>query len=254
MNAGTYTMFAEVHPNHWEIVLSTERFIAGTANLDAEQRVVSTSIPVTNIAETREAFTIGFKRINDEKCQMIFEWDHTRAILPISFNPAYLSGLDASPMDLAQYPSNSRFQNFVEDAGDPKIRVVYSRPQKKGRTIFGELVKFGEPWRLGANESTEITFFEDVMIGDTEVSAGRYGLMAVVNKDKWEFVIHRNIPSWGVYNHDDKKNVAKVTAPVTANSNTVEALSIAFEEAGDNKVNLLVAWDKTMVKMPIEMK
>ena len=41
--------------------------------------------------------------------------------------------------------------------------VLYSRPYKKGRLLFGEakdgaLVPYGQYWRLGANESTEITF------------------------------------------------------------------------------------------------
>lgn len=254
INAGTYTMFAEVHPNNWVIVISTQRFVAGTSNLDASQRVASVSIPVTNLKDSREAFTIGFQRINDEKCNMIFEWDRTRATLPISFNPANLSNLDASPMDLAQYPSNSRFTNFVEDAEKAKVRVVYSRPQKKGRTIFGELVKYGEPWRLGANETTEITFFEDVKIGGSEVKAGRYGILANVEKDNWEFVIHSNIPSWGAHNHDEKKNVAKVSVPVTANSTEVEALSVVFDKKDDKNVDMVVAWDKTLVRMPIELK
>lgn len=254
INAGTYTMFAKVHPNHWDITISSERFVAGTSNLDVTKHIASASIPVTNLAESREAFTIGFQRVNDEKCNMIFEWDRTRASLPISFNPVSLSNMDASPMDLAQYPSNSRFSNFVEEAEAAKVRVVYSRPQKKDRVIFGELVKYGESWRIGANETTEITFFEDVKVGGKEVKAGTYGIMANVEKDKWEFVLHNNIPSWGVYNHKEDKNVAKVSAPVSANPTAVEALTIIFDKKDDKNVHMVVAWDKTLVRMPIEFK
>jgi hypothetical protein len=174
--AGTYTMFADVHPNHWTIKVSKERFIAGNENRDMTQDVAHVDIPVSNVADIAEAFTIGFQRVDDEVVNMVFMWDRTKAVLPISFNPVFADGeLNASPMDLAAYPANSRIRNYVEEgefeASAPKIRVIYSRPQKKGRKIFGELLKFGELWRVGANETTQVTFFQDVVIGGTEVKA-----------------------------------------------------------------------------------
>lgn len=256
---GTYTILAEIFPDKWIIKLTSERFIAGTANLDASKQVAVASVPTISLPHSREAFTIGFQKVDDNHCNMVFEWDRTRVTLPINLSPPNLPGLDASPMDLAQYPNMSRFRNFIESeeelaANEPKVRVVYSRPQKKGRNIFGELVKYGAPWRLGANETTEITFFQDVMIGDTEVKAGTYGLMAVVNQNNWEFIIHKGIPSWGENNHDDKNNVAKISGPVEKMSKEVDALSMTFEKKDDQTVHLIVAWDKTMARLPITMK
>lgn len=256
--AGTYTMSADVHPSYWTIKVSSERFIAGTANRDITKDLVHVDIPVSNQAEVTEAFTIGFQRVDDESCNMVFVWDRTQAVLPISFNPVFVGGLDRSPMDLVAYPSNSRLRNFVEkdefEASAPKIRVVYSRPQKNDRNIFGDLLKFGELWRVGANETTEITFFQDVTINGTEVKAGRYGLTARVHDGKWDFIIHTNIPSWGHNNHDDSKNVAVYTAKTAKTPSTVEVMSIIFEKVDDKKVNLVVAWDNTMAKLPITMK
>ncbi len=259
INTGYYTMFAEVHPSHWIIKISTETNIAGTSNRDETQDIVSVKVPVTNVSNSRESFTVGFQRVDDESCNMVFEWDRTRTVLPISFNPVSLSGDDKSPMDLAQYPANSRFRNFIETEeelaeADPKIRVVYGRPQKKGRTIFGELLKYGEVWRVGANETTEITFYEDVKIGGTDVKAGRYGINAMVNADNWEIVIHKNIPSWGTFGHDDEKNVAKVSVPVSKTPKEIEELAILFEKKDDKNVDMIIAWDTTMVRMPVELK
>ena len=259
VNAGTYTVNATIHPDHWMVHFSTELGVAGTANLDPEKVVASAKAKVKNLDTSREAFTIGFQKINADKVYMLFEWERTRAYLPIGFNPPQLSGSDASPMDLVQYPGMSRFRNFIETeeelaAATPKMRVVYSRPQKKGRTIFGELVKFGEAWRVGANETTTITFYEDVIIGGTEVTKGTYGLMAIVNEAEWEFIIHKNVASWGVANHNDDHNIASVKAPVTASPKTMEALSMAFEKQDDKNIHLVVAWDQTMVKLPIAMK
>lgn len=256
---GTYTMRAEVFPEKWIIKISSERFVAGTANLDLSKTVATATVPVITVPDVREAFTIGFQKVDDNTCNMVFEWDRTRAVLPIGLNPPNLPGLDVSPMDLAQYPAMSRFLNFIDNeeelaANQPKVRVVYSRPQKKGRDIFGGLVPYGKAWRLGANETTEITFFQDVMIGDKEVKAGTYGLMAMVDENSWEFVVHKGIPSWGEHNHDEKNNVATVSGPVEAMDKEAEALSMTFEEQKDGSVHLIIAWDKTMARMPIVMK
>ena len=251
--AGTYTVNATIHPDHWVVHFSTELGVAGTANLDADKIVASAKAKVKNLDTATEAFTIGFQEVNANKVYMVFEWERTRAYLPVNFNPAYLNGSDASPMDLVQYPSMSRFRNFVDNeeelaAATPKMRVVYSRPQKKGRTIFGDLVKYGEPWRLGANETTTITFYEDVMVGGAEVKKGTYGLMAVVGESEWEFVLHKAVASWGVANHNDADNVASAKASVSAAPSTVEALSMAFDKKDDKNIHLVVAWDQTMVR------
>ena len=131
--------------------------------------------------------------------------------------------------------------------------MVYNRPQVKGRTIFGELVPYGEMWRVGANETTEITFFQDVKIGGKEVKRGRYGMFATVNKDKWDVVLHKNLPSWGNANHDASTNVAEFSVPTEKTPSTVEALGILFDKKDDKNVHMIIGWDDTMVRIPVEL-
>ena len=65
-------------------------------------------------------------------------------------------------MDMAYYPVNYPVLKIQDKLTESlAARVIYSRPQKAGRTIFGSLVKYGEVWRLGANEATEIEFFKN---------------------------------------------------------------------------------------------
>lgn len=258
INRGTYTMFADVHPNYWVIKISKERFIGGNSNRDVTQDIVAAKAPVTNVADSREQFTIGFQKVNDGNCNMVFAWDRTQATLPINLNPTFLAGEDKSPMDLAQYPSRSRLRNFLKKEelaeNEPQVRVVYARPQKRGRKIFGELLKYGELWRLGANETTEITFFNDVTINGKAIKKGTYGIMATVHKDKWDVVIHKNIPSWGVANHDESKNVVSLTVPTEKTPKDLEALSVTYEKKGGNELHLIIGWEKTMVRVPIMLK
>src|SRR6476660_1820592 len=73
---------------------------------------------------------------------------------------------DKSPMDMCYYPANYPILKIQNKIAEPPVcRIVYSRPFKNGRTVYGELVEYGKVWRLGANEATEIELFKDAKIG-----------------------------------------------------------------------------------------
>src|SRR5438045_1312074 len=94
--------------------------------------------------------------------------------------PAPSSHLDSSPLDMAYYPVDYPVLKIQDKVTEPLVaRVVYSRPQKKGRKLFGDLIGYGQVWRLGANEATEIEFFRDVKIDGKTVKKGRYTLYAL---------------------------------------------------------------------------
>lgn len=86
-------------------------------------------------------------------------------------------GPDKSPMDMAYFPDNFAHDRKKDEKA--VIRVVYSRPQKNGREVFGKLVPFGEVWRTGANEATEIKFYHDVELAGKHVNAGSYSLFTI---------------------------------------------------------------------------
>lgn len=67
--------------------------------------------------------------------------------------------LDKSPMDMSYLPKDYPLLKMNGKSKDlPIARVIYSRPQKNNREIFGGIIPYNEIWRLGANESTEIIF------------------------------------------------------------------------------------------------
>src|ERR1700722_3921375 len=99
------------------------------------------------------------------------------------------STLDSSPLDMSYYPADYSVLKIQNKVSEPLIaRVVYSRPQKRGRKLFGDLVTYGEVWRLGGNEATEIEFFRDVKIDNKVIKKGRYTLYSLVNEDKWTLI------------------------------------------------------------------
>lgn len=257
--AGIYTMFANpISASKWTFKLSTERFIGGSQDRDVTKDIVHVDIPVIKVPDTRESFSIGFQDVDDHTVHMLMEWGNTRAMLPINMSPPSLAGDDASPMDLVQYPNMSRLRNYVKKeelaANEPQVRVVFSRPQMKGRKIFGDLLKYGEMWRVGANQTTEVTFFNDVMVGGKDVKAGRYGLFAKVDNGEWEFVLHKAVQSWGAANFNDDDVVVKVKAKTEKTPETLEALSMTFVKKDDKNIHLIVGWENTMARLPITMK
>lgn len=166
--------------------------------------------------------------------------------------------MDASPMDAAYFPARAAFRAFAKTdeertANEPKIRVVYSRPQMKEREVFGGLVKYGEVWRLGANESTEIQFFQAATIGDSKLDAGRYTIYAVPSESEWEVHFSTDNDGWGHYSFKpEESTVAKITVPTQKTASTVEAFSILFE-ASDDGAHMIIGWEDTMVRVPIKM-
>jgi hypothetical protein len=253
---GTYTVFADVKPNAWTMHLSTERGIWGNANRDKDKTVASVTVAPTKVDEVREALAITFQEVDEMHCNMVIEWDQTRVAVPIAFNPIMFRGLDASPMDIAHYPSNSAYTNYLEGEEKnitPKIQVEYSRPFKKGRNVFGELIKPGDMWRIGANEASEIVLFEDMTVGGEDLNAGRYALLAEIKDGSWDIIFSKDFPSWGMVNRDESKDVARVNIPVITGGEVLENLSITFEEKSDSLVHMMIGWDQTRAEIPFEM-
>jgi hypothetical protein len=167
---------------------------------------------------------------------------------------AKVPALDKSPMDMSYFPTDYpilKTQNKV--AAPPVARVVYSRPQKDNRTIFGELVEYDKVWRMGANEATEIEFFKDVTIGGKKVPKGRYTLYAVPTESKWTMILNKDTDTWGAFVYDQKKDVLRTEVPVQTVATPVEAFSMNFNKT-DKGMDLFIAWDNVSVTLPIIVK
>jgi hypothetical protein len=164
-----------------------------------------------------------------------------------------------SPTDIAHYPTNAAKRAFAKTDAQkkalaPKIRVVYARPYKKGREVFGSMLKFGKAWRVGADESTEVLFMTDVMVGNTKVKAGRYSVIIIPTKDSWTLKINSENDGWGNYSYDASKDVASITVSTQKSDKEIEQLSVVLYEKSKNVVHLKIGWDTTVAEFPITLK
>lgn len=165
--------------------------------------------------------------------------------------------LDKSPLDISYFPSRAAFRFFAKSeedrkADEPIIKVIYSRPQKKGRDIFGALEAYGSVWRAGANENTEIRFFKDAKIGDNEVPAGIYSMFVIPEEDKWTLILNKDLDAWGAYSYLEENDLLRFEVMTEKSSKTIEEFSIMFEASEEGAV-MIMGWDKTYVRVPISL-
>ena len=159
-------------------------------------------------------------------------------------------GLSAQAQDLPMPSPNSVLEQRV---GLTDIKIEYSRPGVKGRTIFGDLVPYGEVWRTGANKVPNITFSTDVKIGDINVEAGAYALLTIPTAVAWTVIINSNTEMWGANDYDESQNVAVVEV-MGGEAFPTESFTIDVSDITTNTANITLTWEKTSVKIPLTVE
>lgn len=149
--------------------------------------------------------------------------------------------MDKSPMDAASFPNDYR-------AADKSIKIVYSRPTLRGRSL-DKLAPKGEVWRTGANEAAELTLYTDMKMGDTNIPAGTYTFYLIPGDEEWTAIVSTDLNVWGSYFYNEKNDVARLNIPVTQGDSSLEAFSIVFEEA-KNGVHMHLGWGTARMAVP----
>jgi hypothetical protein len=182
--------------------------------------------------------------------------DNREIIKPLIEPAKSYTAVDKSPLDISYYPAN--YPMLEINGGDTNIliaRLIYSRPQKNGRIIFGNeappkfVQQYGAYWRLGANEASEIEFFKTVTIKGQKILKGRYIIYCIPYENKWTIIFNSNLFSWGLH-PDTRKDIAKIEIPVSKTNQVSEYLSMVFEQAAAG-ANLIIAWDNVKASLPI---
>ena len=153
------------------------------------------------------------------------------------------NGLDKSPHDISYYR-----QSMVSA---PIVKVIYGRPQKNGEEVFGNKVAYDEIWRTGANEATEVKFYQDVVFGDVKVGAGTYVLYTIPGENEWQIILSSNLDVLGAFQYDPLFDVAKIKV-LSKRAEELKIFSINFKEKNEN-IQMVLGWDTTRVNIPITL-
>lgn len=135
------------------------------------------------------------------------------------------------------------------------VSIQYSRPSVRNRIIFGSkeqgaLQPYGEYWRLGANEATEITFSTNVLFNGRAVSAGTYRMYAIPGAEAFEFALNSELGVWGVFEPDSERDILKTTVPVEKVSPPIEQFTISMLATGDT-THINFEWEMVRLSLPV---
>ncbi|MDO4880287.1 MAG: DUF2911 domain-containing protein [Capnocytophaga sp.] len=154
----------------------------------------------------------------------------------------------SAQIKLPQASVKARVEQVV---GLTEVSVDYTRPAKRGRKIFGDLVPYDRIWRTGANENTIISFNEDVTINNKVLPKGKYALYSKPQPNTWTIYFYKATDNWGTPRQWDNNQIAlEVQAKAVKSSSETEYLSITIDPVNYNDGKIVIRWDKTQVELP----
>lgn len=185
-----------------------------------------------------------------------------------------LIGVDGAAGQL-RLPRPSSNGSVMQTIGVTDVTIKYSRPGVKGRKIWGDavadakgeatldnqntrpagapIVPYGHIWRTGANEATQFTVTDDVLINGQPLAAGSYSLHTIPGKDEWTIVFNDTENQWGSFNYDQTKDKLRVKAKPQAAEHQ-EWLAFEIEPTADNAAQVNIRWEKVSVPFTVEVK
>jgi hypothetical protein len=139
-------------------------------------------------------------------------------------------------------------------SGDVNIRVLYNRPYKKEREIFGELVPYDKVWRTGANEATTFETTRDLIIEGNTLKKGKYSLWTIPGEETWKVIFNFEYGQWGIgsdgeANRNSTKDALVIDVRAVQQERVFEQFTIAFERVGAD-AEMVLMWDKTLIAVP----
>lgn len=168
------------------------------------------------------------------------------AILGLSLIFASVSNAQERGNDSPRVSPNASVSQTI---GTTVITVTYGRPGVRDRVIFGDLVPYDEVWRTGANESTVITFSDNVLIEGRELNAGTYSLYTLPGLEEWNVIFNSKL-SWGTQ-YDPTMDVLRVSVN-PQEGEFMEQMMIYFDEVSEESGHMIIHWEETKIPVQIE--
>ncbi len=150
------------------------------------------------------------------------------------------------------YPAPSPLAKLHQKVGVTDVKVEYSRPAKKGRTLFVDVESFGQMWRTGANASTKISFSDDVTVEGKAVPAGQYAIYSIPGETEWSIMLYKDLTLGGnVGGYDEANELIRVKVQSQQLPIEVENFTIDIGNITNNGAVISLLWGNHWV--PISM-
>ena len=152
-------------------------------------------------------------------------------------------------------PQPSPSSEISQMIGLTDIKIAYSRPGAKGRTIFGDLVPFGKMWRTGANKAVQFEVSTDIKIEGKELKKGNYAVFTIPNKDAWEVIWYEETEIWGTPDEwVDSLEACRISVKTKGLNDMVESFTIGWDDVSNgNSGTMYIQWEKTRIEAKVEV-
>lgn len=157
----------------------------------------------------------------------------------------------AGAQDL-KIPQPSTLQVIQQDFGLGQITITYSRPNTKGRKIFGGMEPYGVVWRTGANAATKFKLTDTIMIEKHSLAPGEYALFTIPGVNEWTVIFNKTAVQWGAYSYDSTKDVLRFKVKPGRLDKKLETFTIQFANAFSEHCELQLSWENTVLSLHLE--
>lgn len=167
----------------------------------------------------------------------------TAVLATVCVTPLFGQGLEL--------PRVSPKATISQRIGLTDVTIQYSRPAMRGRTVWGDLVPWDQPWRTGANEATTFEVSDDVTINGQKLAKGKYGLATIPSKGEWTLIFNHDADIWGT-RYDAAKDALRVRMRPETTDHSHELLTFSFPEVTADSATAALEWEK--VRLPFTIK
>ncbi len=138
--------------------------------------------------------------------------------------------------------------SFSYDGGEGLL--CYGAPSARERVVMGDLVPYGEVWRLGENEATALHLSTAATVGGVALGPGSYSLYATPGETEWEFHLNAEYDRWGIPIDAvvQSTEVGSFMATPSATAEMVETMTFEHVDGA-----LRFSWESTQVDIPLGM-
>jgi hypothetical protein len=235
---GAYSLYTFPTEQQWKLIVNKQTGQWGTI-YNSQQDLARVALEKRTIQNTVERLSFALERTGNGSGLLKIEWEHTSLSIPFKVSA---SPIVASPRDSVKIL-----------IGGKVLSIVYGRPSARGRKIMGGVVPFNQIWRTGANEVTTLTTEADVMFGSTMIPKGTYSLYTIPSRTTWRLVVNREVGQSGLVYHQ-RMDLARVKLQKTGLRNHVERLTFSLDKVGPASGVLRLAWEKTELSIPFQLK
>jgi len=150
-------------------------------------------------------------------------------------------------------PGESQSAQVEQEIGFTTVNISYTRPNKKKRTLFGEMIPWNSIWRTGANANTKIRVSKDVFLNGQRLPKGNYALYTIPTPEEWTIVINKDTSLWGHYGYDEKKDFFRFKVTPQQRKDYYETFTIAFENVNSSSADIVLRWGRLCIPFQIKI-